>query len=122
MKIRETKIYLNDLRIYAMHGVAEQENIVGNTYMVDIELDAAFTGVALNDSLECTVNYAEVYELVRKEMAIPSRLIEHAAYRIASRILESFTLVSAVTVSLKKDNPPMGADIASCGVRITLER
>lgn len=122
MKIRGTKIYLNDLRIYAMHGVGEQENIVGNSYIINIELDADYSKAAVNDCLDFTVSYADVYELVREEMAVPSKLLEHVSYRIASHILERFELVSAVSVSLMKENPPMGADIASCGVRITLER
>ncbi len=122
MKIKGTKIYLNDLRIYAMHGVGEQENIVGNSYIINIELDADYSRAALTDNLDYTVSYADVYELVREEMAVPSKLLEHVAYRIASHILERFELVSSVSVSLMKENPPMGADIASCGVHITLER
>lgn len=122
MKIEETKISLNEIRIYAFHGVDKQENIVGNNYIVNIVLDTDFSRAAFEDNLEGTVNYAEVYETVKKEMIIPSRLIEHVAFRIARSILEKFAGVSRVSVSLAKENPPMGADISSTEVKITVAR
>lgn len=122
MKITESKIFLNDLRIYAMHGVAEQENRVGNVYIINIELDADYSEASETDNLDFTVSYADVYEVVKKEMSVTSKLLEHVVYRIASRILERFSLVSKVSVSLMKENPPMGANVASCGVKLSLSR
>lgn len=122
MKITETKIYLNSIRIYAYHGVEKQENIVGNAYILNIELAGDFSKAALEDSLQDTVNYAEVFELARREMAVQSELIENAAYRIAVSVLENFDNVSSVSVGLEKENPPMGANIASAGVKISVSR
>ena len=55
---------------------------VGNTFIVDLILTAPLENAVWSDDLSDTINYATVYETVKAEMAIPSRLLEHAAGRI----------------------------------------
>ena len=81
-----TKIELKAMRFYAYHGVAEQERQVGNTFLVDLTLTAPLQRAVESDNLEDTINYAEVYETVREEMRIPSRVLEHVAGRILNKI------------------------------------
>ena len=59
---------------------------------------------------------------VKQEMDHPSRLLEHVAWRIVGRLFKDFPPLQAVELHLKKRNPPMGADITSAGVRITVRR
>ena len=70
------------MKFYAYHGVALQETRVGNTFVVNLVLTAPLEKAVADDTLEDTINYAVVYEVVKREMAIPSKLIEHAAGRI----------------------------------------
>ena len=42
------------------------------------------------DDVADTVNYADVYEAVKAEMAIPSRLLEHVCGRIMDRLFRDF--------------------------------
>ena len=78
----ETKIELREMRFYAHHGVGEQETVVGNWFTVDLTLEAPLEGAVESDDLSATINYAEAYEVVKAEMAVPSKLIEHVAGRI----------------------------------------
>lgn len=115
-------IHLKGLKLYAYHGVLPQENQVGAEYTIDLRLKTDFTQAAETDRLEGTVNYAEVFNAVKKEMEIPSQLLEHVAWRIARRLLDDFPTISKVDIALYKQNPPMGADCSQVGVEVTYLR
>ncbi|CDC00325.1 dihydroneopterin aldolase [Bacteroides sp. CAG:443] len=115
-------IHLKGLKLYAYHGVLPQENQVGAEYTIDLRLKTDFTQAAETDRLEGTVNYAEVFNAVKKEMEIPSQLLEHVAWRIARRLLDDFPTISKVDIALYKQNPPMGADCSRVGVEVTYLR
>lgn len=116
MRTVATKIILDGMRFYAYHGVMPQEQVVGHEYVVNIELDVDFLRAMQTDNLEDTVSYAEVYEITKAEMAIPSKLLEHLVARIANAIFEKCKSVLKVKIRLLKQNPPMGTDSASAGV------
>lgn len=115
-------IHLKGLKLYAYHGVLPQENQVGAEYTIDLRLKTDFTQAAETDRLEGTVNYAEVFNAVKKEMEIPSQLLEHVAWRIARRLLDDFPTISEVDIALYKQNPPMRADCSLVGVEATYLR
>lgn len=111
------KIFIKGLRLYAYHGVLEQEQKVGAYFTIDIELTTDFSNAIKTDSLSGTVSYADLYELVKKEMAIPSKLLEHVVGRIADSVFSSFSNITEIDITLTKENPPMGADCSGAGVR-----
>lgn len=116
------KVHLNGLKIYAMHGVLPQENVVGAEYTINISLSTDFTHAAENDSLNGTINYAEVFQLIKQEMAIPSQLLEHVAYRIAQSLFHHFPTVTEIQLTVNKQNPPMGAQCNEVGVDVVYTR
>lgn len=123
MTITNCAIHLDSLRFYAYHGVLEQERLVGGHYTVDLVLTLNDCTAAIDDDdLSGTVNYAEVYEAVRKEMAQPSALLEHVAGRILRRILTDFSRVETARITLRKDTPPMGADCDGCAVVLEVKK
>ncbi len=119
MKNLELWVTLDKMRFYAYHGVLEQERVVGGEYTVDLRLRVEKAERAIfDDELEGTVNYAEVYELVRAEMATPSALLEHVAGRMLAAVFNRFPHVVEAEVCVRKNNPPMGA--AGAGAAVTL--
>lgn len=123
MTITNCDIQLQQLRFYAFHGVLPHERVVGGHYTVDLHLHLSDATRAIeNDDLAGTVNYAEVHDVVKREMDIPSALLEHVAGRILRAVFEAFPLVASATIVLRKDTPPMNADCAGCAVRLTAER
>lgn len=120
MKLMSSKIYLRNVRFHAFHGVLPQEGIVGNDYLVNLVLDYDFSSAMKTDDLQGTLNYAEVYQKVREEMAVPSKLLEHVAGRIAHRLFSDFTEIQKLQLSITKVNPPMGADSDGAGVEVVL--
>ena len=121
MTIAAGKIYLDDMRFYAYHGVMDQERRVGGEYLVSLSVEADLSGAVASDAVADTVNYAALYEVVAHEMAQPSQLLEHVAGRIGRRVLESFPLVDAVSIRITKCNPPMGADCKGASVELRIE-
>ncbi len=105
-------ITIDSLTIHARHGVLDQERQVGNEFIVDITLDVPGSSAAEHsDALENTVNYAEVVEIVRDQMKIPSKLLEHVAGRIRRAICHHYPMVSGGSVTIKKPAPPIAAQI-----------
>lgn len=120
MKLMSSKIYLRNVRFHAFHGVLPQEGIVGNDYLVNLVLDYDFSSAMKTDDLQGTLNYAEVYQKVREEMEVPSKLLEHVAGRIAHRLFSDFPEIQKLQLSITKVNPPMGADSDGAGVEVVL--
>jgi len=120
MKLMSSKIYLRNVRFHAFHGVLPQEGIVGNDYLVNLVLDYDFSSAMKTDDLQGTLNYAEVYQKIREEMAVPSKLLEHVAGRIAHRLFSDFPEIQRLQLSITKVNPPMGADSDGAGVEVVL--
>ena len=115
-------ILLNELHFHAFHGVGTQEQLVGNDFVVSLKLCTDLSRAILSDEVNDTVSYADVFQSVKEEMEIPSRLLEHVAGRIIQRLFDDYPTVDEITLSLLKRNPPMNADIASAGVEVTVKR
>ena len=122
MKSESMYIRLEGIKLFGYHGVLPQENRVGAIYTVNLRLKTDYLAAAQSDNLDDTINYAEVYQVVKEEMKIPSRLLEHVSYRIAQKILETFPAVQAIEISLYKENPPMEAECKNVGVEATYTR
>lgn len=114
------RIFIDKARFYAYHGVMQQERRVGAEYTVSVSVFYDFSKAAHTDCLDDTISYADIYNKVKAEMAIPSRLLENVAYRIATSIKTHFPNVHNVEVEVVKCNPPMGAACQGAGVTLSL--
>lgn len=122
MKSNEMYIRLDGMKYYAFHGVLEQESVVGAEYTLNLRLKTDFSQAAQTDTLDGTINYASVHEAVKSEMDIPSKLLEHVAYRIAQRLFHDFPTLENIKLELFKQNPPMGAQGQAIGIEATYTR
>ena len=122
MKIDGYTIELRDVHLYAHHGVMQQEREIGAWFTIDIRLELNDFSCAENDMIDGTVSYADVYEILRKEMQQPSDLLEHVCNRISKRLYEEFKQITAIRITLSKDTPPMGGDRLKAAVTILSKR
>lgn len=111
-------IYLEGIRFYAHHGVEPQETVVGACFILDLKLKTDFARAAQTDNLADTVNYAEVYALLKDEMSHTSKLLEHVCERIATRLFSHIPAIEEIHLRLSKENPPMRADCRNVGVEV----
>ncbi len=122
MTLEQTNIFIEGLRFQAFHGVMPQEQVVGHEFIVDIRLSVDFSQAMETDELNNTVSYADVYNIVKTEMNIPSKLIEHVAGRIVKSVFAHFSTVNSIELKLRKVNPPMEADCFASGIELKAKR
>jgi dihydroneopterin aldolase len=113
-------ICLNNIRVYAFHGCMDEEARIGSDYTVDLKLETDFSKAAQSDSLEHTIDYVAANLIVREEMAIRSKLIEHVAARILQRLKLEFGALEFAEVTVTKINPPMGGQVDSVSVSMAV--
>ena len=111
-----TRIELEAMKFYAYHGVMPQEAKVGNHFVVNLVLTASLEQAVKSDELEDTINYATVYTIVKEQMDIPSKPIEHVAGRILYALKDRFPGLAAIELKLSKLNPPFGGDVHSASI------
>lgn len=117
------KIALEGMEFYAYHGFYEEEQIIGNQYLVDVYVETNISVAAATDDLYKTVNYETIYLICQAEMRKTAQLIETVAQRILSRLGSHFgKKASGVTVRIKKLNPPLGGKVACSYVEVDNKR
>lgn len=122
MKIKESYIALNNLRFFARHGVLAQERLTGGHFTVSVKVACPIETAMRSDEVADTLNYAELFEIINKEMQTPSCLLEHVAGRIGESIFNKFVQVTEVWLTIVKENPPMGADSKGAAVEVHFAR
>lgn len=111
-------ISLKDARFHAHHGVFEQETAVGNEFRVNltVRIDASNFD-ADGDDLTGTLSYADLYEVIRQEMANTARLLETVCVRTARRLRRDFPLIQSGEIEIIKVAPPIPGIVGSTGVK-----
>jgi dihydroneopterin aldolase len=115
-----SKIFLEDVKIYASHGVLPEENIIGTYYILNAEIHTDLWDAAVSDDLNDTISYADINEIIHDEMKIKSKLLEHVAGRIITKINEKFNQISYIKLKITKTSPPMKGEMK--GASIELEK
>ena len=105
------------MEFHAFHGCLEHERLLGNTFIVSVSMELQTALAGKTDALEDTLNYQLVYDVVKAQMDIPSKLIEHVGQRILDNILNGFPQIQELIVTLSKLNPPLGGKVD----RVTIE-
>ena len=112
-------IRIEDLEIYAYHGVFQEEKEQGQRFVITIEMETDFTKAARKDDLSLSTNYGEVCLLIKKEFTKQSYdLIETAAINTAEEILIQFPKIHKVTSEVKKPEAPIPMEFKSVSVEV----
>ena len=111
-------IRLKNIKIYAFHGCLVEETKIGSDYLVNLEVKANLSKAASSDNLLDTVDYVRLQEIVKNEMAIPSKLLEHVGLRIINKIKSELSFIEKVKVTVSKINPPIGGDVDEVSVTL----
>ncbi len=109
-------IILSKLKFFAYHGVMAQENKVGHEFRVSVKINCDFSKALISDKVKDTLNYGEAFDIIKHEMEIPSKLMEHLAKRIVDALFRRFHNAKSILISIIKENPPINADCDGCGI------
>ncbi len=105
MKTKGT-VSLEGMKFFAHHGVYDFEREKGNTFWVDIFMTKSYDN-AKEDSLENTIDYEKVYELIENVMQQPEPLLETVAKKTITAITTAFPLLESMSIKIKKTKPPI---------------
>ncbi len=122
MKVVDGYIYLRNLKFHAHHGVLPQEREVGNDYVVNLRIGYPLEKAMQSDDVDDTLNYAEVFQIVKTEMKCPHALIERVAASIVEALEKAFPAIQSVDIDILKCNPPMSADGDGAGVELHFKK
>jgi dihydroneopterin aldolase len=114
-------IEISGLSLYTHHGVSEAEREVGQRLVLDLRLDVGETDATATDSIEDTVDYAEVCQLVALIAQQRShKTLERLCSTIADRLLVDYEL-EGVWVKAAKPEPPIALSVAEVSVEVWRE-
>ena len=117
------RIFLRGMRFMACHGVLPPEQEIPQPFEVDVELGLDLRAAGESDDLSDTVNYAEVYEIVRDTVEGESKhLIEALAEEIADDLLRALDSLRWVRVTVHKPTAPIDGIFSDIGVSILRRR
>ena len=111
-------IEVNGIKIYAFHGCLDEEGKIGGNYVVDVMLNTDFTYAALHDELDKTIDYVDVNRIVKEEMSLRSKLIEHVGQRIVDRLKKEIKGIDHLKVKITKLTPPINGDVENVAIII----
>jgi 7,8-dihydroneopterin aldolase/epimerase/oxygenase len=104
-------IALEGMHFHAYHGFYEEEQVMGNDYILDVYITSDNSLAILTGDLYQTINYETVYEICKIAMRKKAKLLETITERIANDIKFQFEKIQDIKVRLKKVNPPLGGHV-----------
>jgi 7,8-dihydroneopterin aldolase/epimerase/oxygenase len=115
-------IFIEGLEVYGYHGVASEEQVLGQRLQFDIRLTVDDCPAQFSDRVEDAVDYTEVIDLVTEVATTENYcLLERLARVTAESILRTFP-IDEVFVQVMKPNPPVACALRSVGVAVELQR
>ena len=115
-----SQISLNGMEFFAYHGCFEEEQVIGTNFIVDLEIETDTSKSEETDELSYTINYQEVYLLVKKEMEQNSNLLEHVGKRILNSLTTQFSEIENVKLKISKLNPQLGGKLDNVSLTLTI--
>lgn len=114
-------IELKALRFFACHGLYEEEQVLGNNFVLDVSLvyqPGHFPPRNIND----TLNYVSVYSLLQSVMQQREDLLETVLYNMACSLFRHFAEIESVALYLQKVQPPIIGFTGTLGIRYQANR
>ena len=113
-------IKIENLKVFAHHGVFEEEKENGQNFYVNARLVSNLKKAGMSDELTDSTHYGEVCLQIQKSLTSKSfDLIECAAEKTIEDILKGFPLIKEVTLELRKPHAPIPMEFESVSVEIT---
>ncbi len=113
------EIKIENLEVYAYHGVYPEETKNGQTFYVNLTMYTDTRNAGATDSLDMSTNYGEVCQFIYDWMKRHTvKLIETVAEKLAKALLLKFDLIKELDIEIKKPDAPIQLPFESVSVRI----
>lgn len=114
-------IEINNLKFHGYHGFYSEEKILGNDFELSVHVFYRPHVVPVT-SIHDTIDYTDLYDLIKSRMNTPFELLETLVSKMAHEIIEKFELAEKVIISIRKINPPIRSFEGNVGIKYELKR
>jgi dihydroneopterin aldolase len=106
-------ICLEGMKFISPIGYYDEEQLLLNEMEVSLELELIMSPDIAEpaDEINRTVNYEEVYTIIKTIMAAPVKLLETAVKKIMTKITDLYPSVKRIKVRVSKINPPLSGRV-----------
>lgn len=104
-------ISIENMKFYAYHGCFNEERVIGTNFCVSIWFETDTQKAEITDEVSDTVDYSQVYAVIKEQMSVSSHLLEHVGRRIINAVKENFKEITKIKLKISKMNPPVGGQM-----------
>lgn len=114
------EIRIQNLEVFANHGVFQEETNLGQKFLFSLIMYTDTRKSGNSDCLEESIHYGEVSQFITEYTKKHTRkLIEAAAEDLATALLLHYPLLKGVTLELEKPWAPVGLPLETVSVKIS---
>jgi dihydroneopterin aldolase len=116
------KLFVEDVKFWAQHGLTRAEHAVGAWFAVDAELAIDLAAAVVSDDVGATIDYGALIQRI-VEIGTKTRvnLVERLAGMIADALLREYP-ADEVRVRVRKLSPPLEGLVGTPGVELVRRR
>lgn len=113
-------IKIENLKVFARHGVFAEETEKGQNFYVNADLRMDVRKAGLEDELSLSVDYGAICYFINDFMKAETyKLIEAVAEHLAQALLLAFPLVRELRLEIRKPEAPITLPFESVSVQVT---
>ena len=119
----KTVLFIDNLEVFANHGLFEEENKLGQKFIFDIECELNYKKAMFSDEMTDSISYADIAEVVVKTaMTNTFNLLERLAGEILKNIFTEFSQIENIKLKINKPGAPIKYHFEKCGVEVKVSR
>lgn len=118
-----TVLFIDNLEVFANHGLFEEENKLGQKFIFDIECELNYKKAMFSDEMTDSISYADIAEVVVKTATTNTfNLLERLAGEILKNIFTEFSQIENIKLKINKPGAPIKYHFEKCGVEVNVSR
>ena len=119
----KTVLFIDNLEVFANHGLFEEENKLGQKFIFDIECELNYKKAMFSDEMTDSISYADIAEVVVKTATTNTfNLLERLAGEILKNIFTEFSQIENINLKINKTGAPIKYHFEKCGVEVKTSR
>ena len=118
-----TVLFIDNLEVFANHGLFEEENKLGQKFIFDIECELNYKKAMFSDEMTDSISYADIAEVVVKTATTNTfNLLERLSGEILKNIFTEFSQIENIKLKINKPGAPIKYHFEKCGVEVKVSR
>ena len=119
----KTVLFIDNLEVFANHGLFEEENKLGQKFIFDIECELNYKKAMISDEMTDSISYADIAEVVVETATTNTfNLLERLAGEILKNIFTEFSQIKNIKLKINKPGAPIKYHFERCGVEVNVSR